>query len=160
MLAYIGLGSNLGGREEYLRTAIKMLAKIENVSLVSSIYESDPVDFLDQSPFLNMVIELETDRQPVDLLKLLQEFEKDLHRERSFPNAPRTIDLDVLLYDQIVENSQDLTIPHPRMLERAFVLVPLAEIAPNVVVPTVGKTVKALLDALEHTEGVSYWGEF
>jgi 2-amino-4-hydroxy-6-hydroxymethyldihydropteridine diphosphokinase len=160
MLAYIGLGSNLGGREEYLRTAIEMLAKTENVSGVSSIYETDPIGYLDQPTFLNMVIELETDRQPIDLLKLLQATEQDLHRERSFPNAPRTIDLDLLLYDQIVEHSRELTIPHPRLHERAFVLAPLAEIASNVVVPTLGKSVKELLDALEHTEGVRYWGEF
>jgi 2-amino-4-hydroxy-6-hydroxymethyldihydropteridine diphosphokinase len=160
MPAYIGLGSNLGGREEYLRTAIEMLAKTENISRASSVYETDPVGNLDQPSFLNMVIELETDRQPVDLLNLLQEIEKGLHRERSFPNAPRTIDLDLLLYDQVVELSQELIIPHPRMHERAFVLVPLVEIGPDVIVPTFGKTVKELLHALENTEGVSYWGEF
>lgn len=160
MPAYIGLGSNLGGREEYLRTAIEMIAKTERVNRASSIYETDPMGRLDQPTFLNMVIEVETDKTPIDLVTHLQSVEHSLHRERPFPNAPRTIDLDLLLYGQVVEDDPEATIAHPRMHERAFVLVPLAEIVPDIVVPTLGKTAGELLDALGDTEGVTYWGEF
>jgi 2-amino-4-hydroxy-6-hydroxymethyldihydropteridine diphosphokinase len=160
MTAYVALGSNLGDREGYLRAAIEAISKTEEVRLASSIYETDPVGFLDQPVFLNMVIELKTDKEPLELLRLLRKVEHDLHRERSFPNAPRNIDLDLLLFGEVVLESLELTVPHPRLHERAFVLIPLAEIAPNAIVPTLGKTVRELRDAFGEVEGVTYWGEF
>jgi 2-amino-4-hydroxy-6-hydroxymethyldihydropteridine diphosphokinase len=160
MLAYVALGSNLGDREGYLRAAIEAIAKTEVVRRASSIYETDPVGYLDQPVFLNMVIEVETAKEPLKLLRLMRKVEHDLHRERTFPNAPRNIDLDLLLYDDVVLESAELTIPHPRLHERAFVLIPLAEIAPNVIVPTRGKTVQELRDVFGEIEGVTYWGEY
>jgi 2-amino-4-hydroxy-6-hydroxymethyldihydropteridine diphosphokinase len=158
--AFVALGSNLGDREGYLRVAIEPIAKTESVLQASSIYETDPVGYLDQPSFLNMVIEVETAKAPLDLLQRLREVEHELHRERAFQNAPRTIDLDLLLYDDVVLDSPDLTIPHPRMHERAFVLVPLVEIAPNAIVPTIGKSANELLEGLGDIEGVNYWGEY
>jgi 2-amino-4-hydroxy-6-hydroxymethyldihydropteridine diphosphokinase len=160
MPAYVALGSNLGDREGYLRAAIEAIAKTETVKQASSIYETDPVGYLDQPSFLNMVIELETAKEPLELLRRLRTVEHDLHRERTIPNAPRNIDLDLLLFDDIVLDNPELTVPHPRMHERAFVMVPLVEIAPEVVVPTLRKTAKELLDSLGEIEGVTYWGEY
>lgn len=160
MTAFVALGSNLGDREGFLRAAIEAMARTETVLQASSIYETDPVGYLDQPPFLNMVIEVETSKESLELLRRLREIEHELHRERSFPNAPRTVDLDLLLYDDVVLDSPGLTIPHPRMHERAFVLAPLVEIAPTTIVPTIGKTAKELFDGLGDIEGVTYWGEF
>ena len=157
---YIGLGSNLGDREAYLRAAVDELRRSEEITKTSSIYETDPVGYLDQPAFLNMVIELQTKKTPPELTERLQEIESRLHRERTFQNAPRTIDLDLLLYDDLVSEDPIVTIPHPRMHERAFVLIPLAEIAPNVVVPTAGTTAEQLLDELVNASAVRYWGEF
>jgi 2-amino-4-hydroxy-6-hydroxymethyldihydropteridine diphosphokinase len=160
MLAHVALGSNLGDREGYLRAAIEAIGKTEDVRQSSSIYETDPVGYLDQPAFLNMVIEVETAKEPLDFLSLLRTVEHDLHRERTFPNAPRTIDLDLLLFENVVMESSELTVPHPRMHERAFVLVPLAEIVPDAIVPTFGKSVQELLDVLGEVEGVGYWGDY
>jgi 2-amino-4-hydroxy-6-hydroxymethyldihydropteridine diphosphokinase len=158
--AFVALGTNLGDREGYLRAAIEAIAKTEEVRRASSIYETDPVGYLDQPVFLNMVIEVETSKVPLDLLRQLRKVEHDLHRERTFPNAPRNIDLDLLLYGDVVLESPELTIPHPRLHERAFVLIPLAEIAPDAIVPTLGKTAQELRDLFGEVEGVTYWGEY
>jgi 2-amino-4-hydroxy-6-hydroxymethyldihydropteridine diphosphokinase len=160
MPAYVALGSNLGDKEGYLRTAIENIARTERIQQASSIYETDPIGYLDQPTFLNMVIEVGTAEDPQGLLRMLRSIELSLRRERTFTNAPRTIDLDILLFDDVVMHSADLTIPHPRMHERPFVLIPLAEIASDVVVPTYRQTVQELLDALPDTSGVVYWGEY
>jgi 2-amino-4-hydroxy-6-hydroxymethyldihydropteridine diphosphokinase len=160
MTAYIAIGSNLGDREGYLRAAIDALKKSESVVQTSSIYETAPVGHLDQPAFLNMVVGVETPKRPVELLTQLGEIEKSLHRKRSFPNAPRTIDLDLLLHGDAIVDTPEVTVPHPRLHERAFVLVPLVEIAPATLVPTLGRSAQELLDDLGDIKGVVYWGEY
>ncbi|MCM8750119.1 2-amino-4-hydroxy-6-hydroxymethyldihydropteridine diphosphokinase [Thermomicrobiaceae bacterium CFH 74404] len=146
--AYIGLGSNLGDRLGYLRGAVRGLAEIGKIVAVSSLYETTPVGYLDQPWFLNAVVALETGASPEELHRHLLGLEEAAGRERPFPNAPRTLDLDLLFYDDLVLNRPELTIPHPRLHERAFVLVPLFEIAPNLRHPTLHKPVRELLAAL------------
>ncbi|MCX2726554.1 2-amino-4-hydroxy-6-hydroxymethyldihydropteridine diphosphokinase [Thermomicrobium sp. 4228-Ro] len=148
MIAYIGLGSNLGDRRATLRAAVRRLSEHGRIVAVSSLYETEPVGFRDQPWFLNAVIALETDLDPRELLRTLLAIERSFGRERTFRNAPRTLDLDLLLYDGVVENSVGLTVPHPRLHERAFVLVPLAEIAPDEVHPLLGLPVRVLLEQL------------
>ncbi len=151
--AYIGLGSNLGDRMAMLRKAIQRLETLGRITAASSLYETEPVGYLEQPRFLNAVVMLETDLAPIDLLQTLLGIERDLGRLRSFPNAPRTLDLDLLLVDDVVLDTPELTLPHPRLHERAFVLVPLAEIAPELVVPGSGKTLRELLRTLPDQGG-------
>ena len=152
--AYVGLGSNLGDRKTTLRTAIQRLETLGRIAGVSSLYETEPVGNLEQPSFLNAVIALDTALAPVDLLAALLGIERDLGRVRSFPNAPRTLDLDLLLVDDAIIDTPDLTLPHPRLHERPFVLVPLAEIAPELVLPGSGKTLQELLHTLPDQGGV------
>ena len=146
--SYIGLGSNLGDRLGYLRGAVRGLAGVGKIVAASSLYETTPVGYLDQPWFLNAVVALETGASPEELHRHLLGLEEAAGRERPFPNAPRTLDLDLLFYDDLVLNRPELTIPHPRLHERAFVLVPLFEIAPNLRHPTLHKPVRELLAAL------------
>jgi 2-amino-4-hydroxy-6-hydroxymethyldihydropteridine diphosphokinase len=139
--AFVALGSNLGDPLAQIRSALSTLAAMLETRLVrhSSLYSNPPAGNVDQPDFVNAVAEIRTRLAPRDLLDQLLALERNQGRTRDFPNAPRTIDLDIVLYGGYVVNEPDLTIPHPRMLERAFVLVPLAEIAPNAVVPGVGR---------------------
>jgi 2-amino-4-hydroxy-6-hydroxymethyldihydropteridine diphosphokinase len=155
--AYIGLGSNLGNRMATLRTAVQRIRTLGRVSGVSRLYETEPVGYLEQPRFLNAVLALETVLTPANLLHALLEIEHDLGRTRSFPNAPRTLDLDLLLVDDVMLDTPELTLPHPRLHERAFVLVPLAEIAPEIVHPGFGQTARELLQALPDQEGVGVY---
>jgi 2-amino-4-hydroxy-6-hydroxymethyldihydropteridine diphosphokinase len=155
--AYIGLGSNLGDRMATLRTAIERFESLGRVTSVSSLYKTEPVGYLEQPSFLNAVVALETALAPADLLRALLGIERDLGRARSFPNAPRTLDLDLLLVDNVILDTPELTLPHPRQHGRAFVLVPLAEIAPQVVHPGSGKTMQELLRALPDQGGVEVY---
>jgi 2-amino-4-hydroxy-6-hydroxymethyldihydropteridine diphosphokinase len=136
--AYVGLGSNLGDREAALRGALDRLA--EDVVAVSSFRETDPVGYLDQPPFLNAAAALETGLRPRALLERLLQVERELGRTRDGPRfGPRTIDLDLLLYEDRVIDEPGLLVPHPRMAERRFVLEPLAELDPDLVVPGQGR---------------------
>jgi 2-amino-4-hydroxy-6-hydroxymethyldihydropteridine diphosphokinase len=149
--AYIGLGSNLGPRRKTLRRALAALDERADarVRRVSRFIETDPVGGPPQGRFLNAAAELETDLPPGGLLAVLQQVEEQFGRERGTRWGPRTLDLDILLYDDAVVDEPDLKIPHPLMQERRFVLEPLCQIAPELVHPVLNKTVADLLSALD-----------
>ncbi len=131
--SYISLGTNIGDREGFLKKAIQEIGQHEEIIVeqVSSIYETDPVGYLDQDPFLNLVIKISTNLMPLQLLEVTQKIEHNLGRKRGLRWGPRTIDLDILLYNQENIEVEHLRIPHPRMFERSFVLIPLKEINPS-----------------------------
>lgn len=139
--AYLGLGTNLGDRVNNLKKAIQLIKNFKDTKIIkiSKIYETEPWGYTSQDSFLNLCIEIETDLSPFELLEECQKVEKILKRERYFRWGPRTIDVDILIYDDIFINDKDLTIPHPRIHERAFVLVPLKDLNENLVIK--GKTV-------------------
>lgn len=149
---FLGLGTNLGDREANLRAALRGLAEVMRIDAVSSVYESDPVGYRGQPVFWNLVVRGQTTLPPAALLGALHEIETSLGRRRTFRNAPRVIDIDVLLYDDERIALPDLEIPHPRLRERAFVLRPLAELDPGLVVPGTGCTVAEILEAARGLE--------
>jgi 2-amino-4-hydroxy-6-hydroxymethyldihydropteridine diphosphokinase len=149
---YIALGTNLGDRLANLRDAIDALAPNVTVLRESTIYETPPWGFTDQPAFLNMVVEAETSLHPCALLDYLKEREKSLGRVKNFRYGPRHIDLDILFYGAETYKDERLQIPHPRLHERAFVLVPLNDLAPDLVHPVLGKDVKSLLSVAEKDE--------
>ena len=146
--AYLSLGSNVGDREANLLEAITRLEGAGRVIAASSFYETEPVEFTQQAWFLNCVALLETEKVPDDLLASLLKIEQAMGRRRLQSKGPRIIDIDILLFGDSVVNTQELTIPHPGMQTRRFVLDPLAEIAPDTLHPALKKTVRALLDDL------------
>ena len=143
-LAYIAIGSNLLNPIKQVLTACNEIGMMPKTNLVkkSSCYSSPPLGYKDQPDFINAVVLIETELSPRELLTELQMIEHLHKRERSFPNAPRTIDLDILLYGDTRINSPELTIPHPRMHERAFVIFPLQEIDGNITIPLIGDIAK------------------
>jgi 2-amino-4-hydroxy-6-hydroxymethyldihydropteridine diphosphokinase len=146
MLVYLSLGSNLGDRENNLRSAIAALPSADfHVGKVSSLYETEPVDYLDQPWFLNCVVEGETKSQPIELLRALRSIETQLGSKKAFAKGPRLLDIDILLFGDLSLDTPELQIPHPRMLERKFVLAPLAEIAPKLRHPSWPATASDLL---------------
>lgn len=152
--AFIALGTNIEPRKTHLNKALTALEEGESIKITkkSSIYETEPVGYLDQKSFLNMVIEIDTSFTAINLLKYCQSIEQELGRERTIRFGPRTIDLDILVYNEEDKSTDRLTIPHPRMHERAFVLIPLNEIAPDLFIKTLGKDVHQLTKALSEED--------
>jgi len=149
-LVFIGLGSNLGDKDSYLNKALLALNTAEtSVLKVSSKYDTKPVGYIEQDDFLNCVAKVETILTPRELLTSLMNIENDLGRVRTLRWGPRTIDLDIILFDNLILQQEDLIIPHPRMAERLFVLIPLNEIAPYALHPILNKRIYELKDELE-----------
>ncbi|MBD3181449.1 2-amino-4-hydroxy-6-hydroxymethyldihydropteridine diphosphokinase [Candidatus Poribacteria bacterium] len=159
--SYIGLGSNLGDRSVNIQNALKLLDQFQHIKVetVSSMYETEPVGYECQSWFINSAAEIKTSLPPVELLRTLKHIELQMGREKTVRWGPRIIDLDILLYDQLYLNTSELVIPHPRMHQRAFVLVPLSEIAPSVVHPLINKAVSCLLRNLEDKKLIHRFSE-
>lgn len=158
--AYVGLGSNLGDRAGYLLLAVRgMLDAGLDVIRLSSIYETEPVEFEEQPAFLNMVAELRgsTLPSPEQTLARLLRIEYSLDRTRDVPLGPRTIDLDLLIFKDLKSDSDFLRLPHPRMAQRRFVLVPLAELVPNLVHPVLGNSIHELLEKTGDRSAVIRW---
>ena len=151
---YLGLGSNLGSREDNIKKAIDEISHRLRMIKVSSIYDTAPIGDENQPRYLNMVCEVATTLAPPSLMALLQGFELKLGRLPAKKNAPRPIDIDILIYGTTVLNTPELTIPHPRMAEREFVLAPLAEIAPDIEHPVLRKTFKQLYTAVAGQQSV------
>jgi 2-amino-4-hydroxy-6-hydroxymethyldihydropteridine diphosphokinase len=145
---YLSLGSNIGDRQAQLHEAQPRLAAEGRVLAISSLYETEPVEFTDQAWFLNCVIALETDRTPQELIQAILRIEAKMGRQRLQNKGPRIIDIDILLFGDTIIDSPELTIPHPAMQHRRFVLEPLVEIAPEVRHPVLRKTIRELFDAL------------
>lgn len=156
--AYLGLGSNLGDRLGHLRAALQAVAERVQVADVSSVYETAPWGVTDQPAFLNAVVAVRTAASPERLMCIAKEVEREVGRSETFRWGPREIDVDVLLIGDLRVERPDITVPHPRLHERAFVLVPLAEIAPEVVHPVLGKSVADLAAEVPGREGVRLWG--
>jgi 2-amino-4-hydroxy-6-hydroxymethyldihydropteridine diphosphokinase len=157
-LIYLSLGSNLGDRAANLERAIEALSGFgARVLRRSSIYETEPVDFLAQPWFLNCVVEAETSLVPRQLLEELQAIERKLGSKKLVPRGPRIIDLDVLFYETEVIHEAGMEIPHPRLAERRFVLIPLAELAPELRHPVLRRTAAELLAATQDRSAVRIW---
>ncbi|MEA5114923.1 MAG: 2-amino-4-hydroxy-6-hydroxymethyldihydropteridine diphosphokinase [Geobacteraceae bacterium] len=156
-IAYLALGSNIGDRELNLLRAVAEIGKIPDVRItgLSGFYDTDPVSTVPQDPFINAVLCCEVSMGPHQLLDELQRIESGVfRRKRNIPQGPRTMDLDILLFDDLVISDDRLTIPHPRLHQRRFVLVPLTEIAPDLVHPLIRNSVKEILDSLPDGERV------
>lgn len=153
---YLSLGSNVGDRLATIQAAITQIANSGRVTAVSSVYETEPVDFAAQPWFLNCVVELKTEKMPRQLLPLMLKIERQHGRNRSTEHGkgPRTLDIDILLFGNSVIKTKDLTVPHPAMHQRRFVLEPLAEISPGVRHPILKNTIKELLQALPAGQAV------
>lgn len=149
--AYIALGSNIGKKETYLKEAVKKLHEHPEVQveLISSIYKTTPVGYENQDDFLNMAVKITTSLRPEELLSLTQTIEQELGRTREVRWGPRTADLDILLYNRENIETEQLVVPHPRMYERLFVLVPMSEICPEIG--------EVQINAVTDQEGVSIW---
>ncbi len=155
---YLGLGSNMGDRQCNLDRALDLLGQRLRVGEVSSIYDTEPVGNANQPRFLNMVCEVSTRLAPTELLTLIKGIELKIGRVPGRSNSPRPIDIDILFYGNQVMDTPDLVIPHSRLTKRAFVLVPLAEIAPELVHPVSGAAIREILARVSNVQGVLKWG--
>jgi 2-amino-4-hydroxy-6-hydroxymethyldihydropteridine diphosphokinase len=153
---FLGLGSNLGDRVDTIRKVQEMVSSIPGVTLVSSssLYETEPVGISDQPMFVNAVLEIETDLSPKELFLKLKDIEAKMGRRKTVRWGPRIIDIDILLFGDRIIEERDLTIPHPEMAKRGFVLVPLCEIAPEMKHPRHKKTIREIADGLDDISGV------
>jgi 2-amino-4-hydroxy-6-hydroxymethyldihydropteridine diphosphokinase len=154
-IIFIGVGSNLGDKRKNINRALELLTGSSEVIFTkrSSFYQTDPVGYKEQDWFLNMVVEIATSLTPWELLNRLMAIENEMGRQREIHWGPRIIDLDILLYGQLKINSPDLQVPHPRLEERAFVVVPLAEISPGLLLPS-GRKVSDLADQLSKSQKI------
>ena len=155
-IVYMALGSNLGDRMANLKQAVTSLSPQVDVKSRSRVYETPPWGYTDQPAFLNMVIKGNTYLQPEPLLKHLKRLEIALGRGPSFQNGPRLIDIDILFYDKLVLDTHPLILPHPHLHERGFVLMPLNDIAPDLMHPTIGRTVREMLASTD-TSGITVY---
>jgi 2-amino-4-hydroxy-6-hydroxymethyldihydropteridine diphosphokinase len=160
--AFLGLGSNVGDREALLKASSDAVGKLEKTRITrsSSIYETEPWGVKDQNGFLNQVIEIETELGPADLFAACQNIEKELKRRKTRKWGPREIDIDLLLYGKSVIDNEVIKVPHPHLSERRFVLVPLSEIAPQLDVPGLDRSVRELLNVCPDRGAVKFYREF
>lgn len=147
---YLSLGTNLGNKKENLTYAVQLLSEKINILKTSSFYETEPVGYKDQPWFMNIVVEGTTHLSPEDLLVFTQSIEQAMKRVKTIVNGPRIIDVDILLYEDVKINTETLIIPHPRMTERAFVMYPLFEISPDLIID--GKSLKNMMESFKGEE--------
>ncbi|MCE5206973.1 MAG: 2-amino-4-hydroxy-6-hydroxymethyldihydropteridine diphosphokinase [Chloroflexi bacterium] len=157
---YLSTGSNLGDRQSKLQVAINKLNDYAGISVlrVSPVYETEPWGYLNQPRFLNQVVEIETEIAPVELVSVMKHLEKEMGRTPNFKNGPRVIDMDIVLYGSRIIEQEGITIPHPFFPERAFVLVPLADLIPDFIHPVLGKTIQQLMAEID-CSGVTRYTE-
>lgn len=150
--AYLGLGTNMGDRIEYITSACEILSNNENIKIInkSNIYETKAWGYTDQADFLNLCLEIETSLDEYKLLETCQEVEQKLNRERIIRWGPRTIDVDILFFNDIILDNENLSLPHPRISERAFVLIPLMDLNKNLLIK--GKVISEYLNSLTNEE--------
>ncbi len=160
IIAYIGIGSNIGDRLSYVQQSVAMLSSFEGVKILdtSGFYETEPYGYKEQNWFVNAVAKIETTLSPVELLRICQSVEEKLGRVRSQKWGPRTIDLDILLYGDVVIQNEFLTIPHPGMTDRAYVLVPMLEFDEDILHPVLNKTILQIHSELEVVDEVYLYG--
>lgn len=155
-IAFIGIGSNLGDKIAHCEKAIIEILNIDRHRLIarSSLYRTKPVGYTAQQWFINGVVKIETDLEPLDLHRMLKDVELKMGRKETFPWGPRIIDLDLLFYDTLRMETEELRLPHPRVHQRQFVLIPLSEIDPNFIHPVFKKTAPELLKEIKEDQGV------
>lgn len=151
---YLALGGNVGDREANLAAALNALTSAVQLQAVSAVYETEPVGYADQPWFLNVVCRGQTDLSPRELLRLAKRIEAELGRKPTFRNGPRPVDVDILFYGDLALSEPDLVIPHPRLTERAFVLFPLADLAPDLLHPELNRSIQELANALTDHEQI------